>query len=240
MRGPIELLKASFKDIRQHSNLLIGVMVVLGVFSLLVSYLEPFRTSGASNLGKEILYVGVVLVYMVMSVLASVSLMLGFSGRVSGVMEAYRQASSYFWRYVGLSIVLTIVIAVGYLFLIIPGIIFSIWFIFAGFILVLEDAGIKDAMSRSRAYVKGKWWGVLWRTLTMLIVPLIVLPLLSIFTFVAPDNAFLMSLSSTLGGLIVTLIGIGYFYNLYQDVKGGGSVMEETPGTPNYGDAMVN
>jgi len=45
----------------------------------------------------------------------------------------------------------------GFLFLIIPGIIFLVWFIFAQFIIFAEDDRGMNAILKSKEYVRGKW-----------------------------------------------------------------------------------
>lgn len=51
----------------------------------------------------------------------------------------------------------------GFLLLIIPGIIFSVWFGFAKFILVTEGGKGMDAMLKSKEYVRGRWGEVFGR-----------------------------------------------------------------------------
>jgi len=47
--------------------------------------------------------------------------------------------------------------------LIIPGIIFAVWFSFGNYILILGDAKGVNALKTSKALVKGYFWPVLWR-----------------------------------------------------------------------------
>ncbi len=88
----------------------------------------------------------------------------------SRVLEAFRRARGLtipsFW--VG---VLMAGIIVGGCFLVVPGVIFAVWFFFAQFVLAREDERGLDALLKSREYVSGKWlftafrlmliWGVL-------------------------------------------------------------------------------
>lgn len=53
----------------------------------------------------------------------------------------------------------------GYLLLIIPGIIFSVWFVFGQFVLAQDEAHGMGALLKSREYVRGQWFNVAIRLL---------------------------------------------------------------------------
>lgn len=57
------------------------------------------------------------------------------------------------------------IISGGFILLIIPGIIFMVWFFFAQFILVKEDGHGMGALLKSREYVRGEWFNVALRLL---------------------------------------------------------------------------
>jgi hypothetical protein len=68
----------------------------------------------------------------------------------------------------GLLVVLTII--VGLVLLIIPGILFFVWFSLSSQALVMEDKRYTSAMGRSRQLVKGSWWRVFGILLVIAIV----------------------------------------------------------------------
>ncbi|MFA5937245.1 MAG: hypothetical protein WC822_05230, partial [Candidatus Paceibacterota bacterium] len=51
----------------------------------------------------------------------------------------------------------------GFILLVIPGIIFSIWFSFTTYAVVLDNARGTAALSASKKLVVGRWWAVLVR-----------------------------------------------------------------------------
>lgn len=57
------------------------------------------------------------------------------------------------------------IIGGGFILLIIPGIIFMVWFFFAQFILIKEDVHGMSALLKSREYVRGEWFNVALRLL---------------------------------------------------------------------------
>ncbi len=82
-----------------------------------------------------------------------------------GVIESYkrgwRKIISYWW----VSLLMSFIILGGFPFLIVPGIIFAIWFSLALFILIAEDLKGMNALLKSREYVRGRWWSIAWRFL---------------------------------------------------------------------------
>ncbi|MRR53394.1 MAG: hypothetical protein EG822_02640 [Deltaproteobacteria bacterium] len=64
-----------------------------------------------------------------------------------------------------ISILSAFIICGGYLLLIIPGIIFSVWFVFGQFLLVEDEARGMGALLKSREYVRGQWFNVAIRLL---------------------------------------------------------------------------
>jgi len=81
------------------------------------------------------------------------------------------------------------IIGGGFMLLIIPGVIFMVWFFFAQFILVKEDVHGMSALLKSREYVRGEWFNValrlllVWAASVLLGVIPLVGPLLSIAFF---------------------------------------------------------
>ncbi len=63
-----------------------------------------------------------------------------------------------FWKYLGLSILLAIVIGIGLALLIVPGIILFLMFMFSTIIVIERGLGPIDAMSESRRLTRGHKW----------------------------------------------------------------------------------
>jgi hypothetical protein len=72
---------------------------------------------------------------------------------------SYSKMLSYLW----ISILTILAVLGGTILFIIPGIIFSVWFSFAAYILVIEGVSGTRALSASKELVKGYFWPVLWK-----------------------------------------------------------------------------
>ena len=79
-------------------------------------------------------------------------------GMKPGFSRSYKRAFSDPGRVVKTYLHLYLVIFVRFLLLFIPGIVFSIWYMFTGPVLVLEGLGGSEAMRRSRQLGKGHYW----------------------------------------------------------------------------------
>ena len=67
------------------------------------------------------------------------------------------------WPMFVVSIIAGLIIFGGMLLLIIPGIIFSVWYAFTVYTVIFDNKKNMAALTASKELVTGKWWGVLWR-----------------------------------------------------------------------------
>lgn len=81
------------------------------------------------------------------------------------IKESYLIGKNRFWRYIGVNILSGLIVFLGLLFFVIPGIIFSIWLAFVEYALVLENKKVIECLKRSRELVRGNWWSIFWRFL---------------------------------------------------------------------------
>jgi len=123
--------------------------------------------------------------------------------------EIFNNAKKYFWKYIALSIVLSFFLFFLYLALIIPGIIFSVYWIFAFYILISENKGIMDSLRRSKEIVKGRWWKVFGFLALMVLI---------IFgtSFIL---AFIPFIGQIFSSLVITPFAILFFKNFYIEMK---------------------
>jgi hypothetical protein len=64
-------------------------------------------------------------------------------------------------RLIAVDILLSLIVAIGLVLLIVPGVVFFGWFALAGPIVELEGRGVRAAFARSRQLVRGSLWTVL-------------------------------------------------------------------------------
>lgn len=117
----------------------------------------PFNSNGAANPTANSL-----LFYMFGGLASVLTITAGFylelkaaKGDSPTTSEAFNSSLRYFWRTMGLMMLISIIIILGLFALIIPGIVFIKWFFLAPYFLVGQDMGIKEAMKASKAASKG-------------------------------------------------------------------------------------
>jgi hypothetical protein len=120
------------------------------------------------------------------------------AGEKPSVKKIYADAWKKLWPFSLLLVVLGIAIGLGFLLLIIPGVLFLVWFVFAEFELMLKGSGVKAAMMNSKTLVKGRFWKILGRIVVFGLFQL----LLQIFFSIAPFGV---------GSIISSVFGALFF-----------------------------
>jgi hypothetical protein len=83
--------------------------------------------------------------------------------KLKSVKEIYLYGWKNLWVFSLLSVLVFLTVFGGTILLIIPGIVFAIWFSFSKLVFVNEKLGIVDSMKKSRGLVKGRFWAVMGR-----------------------------------------------------------------------------
>ncbi len=232
MRNPIQLLKDSSNIFFGNPFLFIGIVAVPMILSVIATLFEPIQDTAVVSVFDWMLFGLLMLVTSVVNIFMGAALVLAIDNPNLTISSAYGKAKGFFWRYIGLSILMTVVLTIAYLLLIIPGIILSVWFLFAAFVLILENTPIIDSMRRSREYVKGKWWGVFGRSIAGSVIIFLLMIVVMGIAAILPGGEMTINITATAISMLVAPIMVGYMYLMYKDSKGGNVVVDSTF-TPN-------
>jgi len=150
----------------------------------------------------------------------------GIEDRIA-VAEVFRVMLKKLGVYIVWSLFYGVIVIVGMMFLLIPGIYFGVAFVFGAFIFVLKDGSFGEMMSVSMAIVKGNWWKTFLYliVLSLLVgvvayifqIPYMVLMFSSVFTGEVP-GAYEITFSLLLSNLgqytlqTVMFVGIGMMF----------------------------
>ncbi|NOY13037.1 MAG: hypothetical protein GXP51_04950 [Deltaproteobacteria bacterium] len=132
--------------------------------------------------------------------------------RQLGVIAALAQGRRQLWKFAGLLLLLGLIVTGGSLLLIIPGVIFIVWFSFCQFILAEEGISGRAALEKSRQLVEGYWWQIFGRFLLLLLIILAI----STLTARLPVIGTLLNVT---GSLLLIPFSLFYCFLLYQDLK---------------------
>lgn len=67
------------------------------------------------------------------------------------------------------SVLVTLLIAVGSILFIVPGIIFFVWYNFTTYAIIIDGQTWKSSFSASKSLVVGRWWAIAWRIVVIII-----------------------------------------------------------------------
>jgi hypothetical protein len=121
-----------------------------------------------------------------------------------GIKDALEKGWQRFGAFIWLFSLLGYIITGGFLLFIIPGIIFSVWFIFAQFILANEDKKGMDALLKSKEYVRGFGFDIFLR--------LFIIWLISLGMSIIPFIGSILSI------LFMPFMMI-FIYMIYEDLR---------------------
>lgn len=133
------------------------------------------------------------------------------------IAEITRMAKASWLRYLGFFIVTVFFLGLLYALLIIPGIIFTIYWMFAVYIFFYEKEGILVSLKKSKQLVKGHWWKVFGYIILIILIVMVIQIILSLPTTI------IQNLINS--GSIINSTGYIVFTYLYQRVVGFISIL---------------
>ncbi len=120
----------------EHRGSILSLPIFVGL-SILVAYLSIALKIGGTKLFLRI-----------------------YDGENPDIKEIFN-TYGVFWRFLGQSLLYAIIVMVGFVLLIIPGIIFALMFCFASFIVLDTNTKIVDSLKESANITKGSRWKLL-------------------------------------------------------------------------------
>jgi len=140
------------------ASLFLPLVVFLGIGALFARLLPASRDIFIAAGGIAGLLTGLAVAFLAYSgfVCGVADERLGTKG---ALVQGWRMYASFAWLYT----ILAFIIGGGWLLFIIPGILFSVWFLFPPFILAMENVRGMDALLKSREYARGHTPGLLGR-----------------------------------------------------------------------------
>ena len=115
----------------------------------------------------------------------------------------------------------------GLILLIIPGIIFAVWFIFSNLIVVLEGKRGTEALKASKSLVTGRWGAVFGRFVLLVLSILAILIVIGIVAALFRGLGFVVS--AVFSSFLITPLEAIFLYVLYKDLKANPQLAEAKP-----------
>jgi len=144
--------------------------------------------------------------------------------------QALTKSASRWGAAIGTGIILGFCLLGLTLLLIIPGIIFYIYWMFSIFVVVLMDKSGKDAMDYSKSLVKGRWWQVFGYTVLFSLLGIIVGVFASIPFLFMPEGIVTTFIDNMVFDILMayfTIVSVVFFLEL--DATKQGDMPEPMP-----------
>lgn len=220
LMGVRALLGKTWSVYKNKLWLAIGILVAPVVLMTLASYVGQTDLSPVASI--------ISLVAALIMFWAQGALVLLFLNRESdlSVKSAYKNAWPKYWSLLWISILATFITLGGFGLFVIPGLIFTVWFMFSMIVLMAEgERGIK-ALVKSREYVRNNFWLVVGRYLVIMILVLLAYIILGIITAGLTDSNIWSVILANLLMLFVIPALVIYQVLLYEDLKAAKGVVE--------------
>jgi hypothetical protein len=167
--------RGNFREIFKFVFLFIGIpALLLTLVQIVMLIVDPnlfammstpelLAQIDAGTLKMPLYYTLVNIFFIIISVFLTLFVSAGFISTTLkkskfSSSELIENAKPRYWKYFWFSIVLVIFIFLLTLLLIIPGIIFGIYWIFASYVFFDRKEKIRASLRQSREIVKGRWW----------------------------------------------------------------------------------
>lgn len=174
----------------------------------------------AMNPAYGFIYGVLSLLSAIIGIYASMAMIQGLSDeKLTDWQEAYVKSKGYFWTVLWAAILIFIVVVIGLVLLIIPGVYLAVAFSFYLYAAVLDNKKGWDAAAASKDLVKGYWWAVFGRLLALVLVLLAILGILA-WVFVFFDSKILYAFYNLAIGILIAPYAVTYSYLIYKDLKG--------------------
>jgi hypothetical protein len=191
LTSPFQLIKKSVDIFSKKENFLflIRIYIPVAVFSVLSvaqsNFPDSFKNSNVVLL--TIVAAILQLLYLLTGVLVSAAGIIAIGKIVDGkkatIKEIFMTAKKSYWMFLLLSIVIALAYGFGFILLVVPGLLFAVWFAFSKFLMIEKGTGIKESLLKSKELAKGNYWKILGRLAIFGLFLIIVEMALSIIPF---------------------------------------------------------
>ena len=168
------IISKSFDLYKKHAILYIKYMLIMliptGLVAIMSSIVGPSFLAVASFgfAWTIVLYVFIMLFGSVASIWISLALIRAIRDNYLGqagqpIKTELKNSSKLLLAAIVASILVSFITIGGFILLIVPGIIFAVWFSFSIYGIAIEEHDPILALKDSKNLVFGRWWAVLWR-----------------------------------------------------------------------------
>jgi uncharacterized membrane protein len=149
-----EMLRFGWETFKKRPWFFIGTVVLVALVSSILSALAPDPVTNAFDFVLAL----AIIVLNIFIEMGLVAFALKVHDGVDGATFKHLWHPQSFWKYVGVKILTGLIVVVGLVLLIVPGIIAAIALIFATYLVVDRNLGPIEAIKESARLTKGHRW----------------------------------------------------------------------------------
>ena len=236
LKTPSEIIKDSWELYAKNWRKFLPFLILLLLPSLILSalgaislYLEVYipKSSVISNIIILAVFAASMLFVFWTSIALTRAMANANAGQPFDWKNVFSTSSSLIWPVLVASLLVGLIVLGGSLLLVIPGIIFAIWYNFTFYTVIFENAKGLGALRASKALVSGRWLAIFWRWLAPGIIfsalSFVIFYVLSFLIKLIPLPMFMqsavVSAASSLVNIAVSPLLAGAALILYQSAK---------------------
>lgn len=171
-----QLLKEAFELFKKRAWGLYGVILIpmiALIIGILIIGIASFVFGLVAGLYAALIVTPLVIIGIVLALYLFIWAQLASYYYVANegvkVIDSYKLTKDSLKDYIWLIMISSLVVMGGFLLLIIPGIIVSLWVMFAVFVFVAEKEKGMNSLLRSYSYTKGRWFAIFFKFLPLMI-----------------------------------------------------------------------
>ena len=139
-----------------------------------------------------------------------------------GVEQTYLRSWKRLWPYTLVGGLYGMYVLLGLILFIIPGIYLAIKYLFAFTIVITENVDANESMRRSKDYVKGHFWKVIWYFICSVLVYILFGIIINAIAALIPDDNLLIILKTIISFILNAMLGliaVIYGYLIYTKLR---------------------
>lgn len=154
-----DMIRFGWEAFKKRPWFLIGALVITTIVSYLVGFVSGlFGNEGLESIAGFVINVAA----SILISMGTTALLLKAHDSVESVSYRELWHPQPFWSYLGVTIIFALATVVGFILLIIPGIIVFLAYQFGEYIVIDRNLGPVEALEESARITKGNRWELLW------------------------------------------------------------------------------
>jgi len=216
MKTPIEYIKEAWGIYTKKENFIFfaRIMAVLVILSTTIGFVTGYffpddylKNIDFSNTPMLIGFIVISLIVIIINLWTQTTTYFVVLRMESSEKDIFKISLKMMGKFLLISLALGLIFLAGLILLIIPAIIFGVWYSLSTFLVLDKGMGIREALKSSKLMVKDKFWKVLGR-----------ITVFGLFTFVI---SLVLTVIPYAGSMTVSFIAPLFllpFYLLYKDL----------------------